>query len=94
MPEMAEPLKWYDPNGENTPWMTALYNTRKLATREGYCWQPVGWVERLHRQGLNPRRQKRNPSRRRVMCFQSSPLCGLIKAIARSVGGAAGFEGK
>jgi hypothetical protein len=41
MREMAEPLKWYDPNGENTPWMTALYTTRKLATREGYCWQHV-----------------------------------------------------
>jgi hypothetical protein len=32
---MAEPLKWYDPNGENSPWMSALYNARRLATREG-----------------------------------------------------------
>jgi hypothetical protein len=38
---MAEPLKWYDPNGENLPWMTALYNARRLATREGYLYQHV-----------------------------------------------------
>jgi hypothetical protein len=38
---MAEPLKWYDPNGENSPWMTALYNARRLATRQGYLHQHV-----------------------------------------------------
>jgi hypothetical protein len=38
---MAEPLKWYDANGDNSLWMTALDNARRLATREDHLHQNV-----------------------------------------------------
>ena len=37
---MAEPLRWYDEkNADNPPWVAALADVRRLATREGYCFQ-------------------------------------------------------
>jgi hypothetical protein len=39
---MAEPLRWYDEkNADNPPWVAALADVRRLATREGYCFQHV-----------------------------------------------------
>jgi hypothetical protein len=34
---MSGPLKWYDPNADNPPWIRALAEVRIRATREGWC---------------------------------------------------------
>jgi hypothetical protein len=34
-------LVWYDPNGENPPWIRALADVRHMGTREGYCYHHV-----------------------------------------------------
>jgi hypothetical protein len=36
-----EALKWYDPNTDNPPWIKALAEVRRLATREGWRYQHV-----------------------------------------------------
>jgi hypothetical protein len=33
---MREPLKWYDENADNPPWIKALAEVRRLAPREGW----------------------------------------------------------
>jgi hypothetical protein len=38
---MREPLKWYDADEDNPPWITALAEVRHLATREGWCYHHV-----------------------------------------------------
>jgi hypothetical protein len=39
---MREPLKWYDYNAaDNPPWIKALGEVRRLATREGWRYQHV-----------------------------------------------------
>lgn len=38
---MAEPLKWYDPNVENSEWMDALAKVRNMGTRQGYLYHHV-----------------------------------------------------
>lgn len=38
---MGEPLKWYDDKAENPPWIDALAELRRQATREGHCAQHV-----------------------------------------------------
>ena len=38
---MREPLKWYDANEDNPPWIKALAEVRHLATREGWCYHHV-----------------------------------------------------
>jgi hypothetical protein len=39
---MREQLKWYDQKGAaNSPWLDALAELRRRATREGYCYQHV-----------------------------------------------------
>ena len=38
---MGEPLKWYDNNADNPPWIKALAEVRRLAPREGWCYQHV-----------------------------------------------------
>ena len=35
---MPEPLKWYDDNADNPPWIKALAEVRRLAPREGWCY--------------------------------------------------------
>ena len=34
---MSAPLKWYDHNADNPPWIKALAEVRIQATREGWC---------------------------------------------------------
>jgi hypothetical protein len=34
---MSEPLKWYDEKADNPPWIKALAELRRQATRDGYC---------------------------------------------------------
>ena len=34
---MPEPLRWYDHNADNPPWIKALAEVRIRATREGWC---------------------------------------------------------
>src|SRR6185369_3385802 len=34
---MPGPLKWYDRNADNPPWLKALAEVRIRATREGWC---------------------------------------------------------
>jgi hypothetical protein len=34
-------LVWYDPNGENPPWIKALADVRHMGPREGYCYHHV-----------------------------------------------------
>ncbi len=34
---MSGPLRWYDPNADNPPWLKALAEVRIRATREGWC---------------------------------------------------------
>jgi hypothetical protein len=34
---MSGPLKWYDHNADNPPWIKALAEVRIQATREGWC---------------------------------------------------------
>jgi hypothetical protein len=38
---MSEPLKWYDRNADNPPWIKALAEVRQLAPREGWRYQHV-----------------------------------------------------
>jgi hypothetical protein len=38
---MRDPLKWYDHNADNPPWIKALNEVRHLATREGWRYQHV-----------------------------------------------------
>ena len=38
---VTEPLKWYDENAENRPWVKALAEVRHRATREGWCYPHV-----------------------------------------------------
>jgi hypothetical protein len=38
---MPEPLKWYEANADNPPWIKALAEVRQLAPREGWCYQHV-----------------------------------------------------
>jgi len=38
---MHEPLKWYDDNADNPPWIKALAEVRRLATRERWRYQHV-----------------------------------------------------
>jgi hypothetical protein len=33
---VTEPLKWYDENADNPPWLKALAEVRHRATREGW----------------------------------------------------------
>ena len=46
---MSEPLKWYDHNADNPPWVKALAEVRRRATREGWCYQHVQGDHRLDR---------------------------------------------
>ena len=34
---MSAPLRWYDHNADNPPWLKALAEVRIQATREGWC---------------------------------------------------------
>ena len=34
---MSAPLRWYDHNADNQPWLKALAEVRFQATREGWC---------------------------------------------------------
>lgn len=38
---VSQPPKWFDDSSNNTPWMTAVEDVRRKATREGYCFQHV-----------------------------------------------------
>jgi hypothetical protein len=38
---MSEPIKWYDHNADNPPWIKALAEVRHLACREGWCYHHV-----------------------------------------------------
>jgi hypothetical protein len=38
---MSEPIKWYDDKADNPPWTEALAEVRRLAPREGWCYQHV-----------------------------------------------------
>jgi hypothetical protein len=38
---MREPLQWYDDNADNPPRIKALAEVRRLAPREGWCYQHV-----------------------------------------------------
>jgi hypothetical protein len=38
---MREPVQWYDDNADNPPWIKALAEVRRLAPREGWCYQHV-----------------------------------------------------
>ena len=38
---MREPLKWFDDNVDNPPWIKALAEVRRLAPREGWRYQHV-----------------------------------------------------
>lgn len=38
---MPEPLKWYDHNTDNPPWIKALAEVRHRACREGWCYHHV-----------------------------------------------------
>jgi hypothetical protein len=38
---MSEPIKWYDDKADNPPWIEALAEVRRLAPREGWCYQHV-----------------------------------------------------
>jgi hypothetical protein len=37
----SDPLRWYDPNADNPPWIKALAEVRMLACREGWRYQHV-----------------------------------------------------
>ena len=37
----GEPLQWYEDGAENAPWIKALADVRRLAVREGWCYQHV-----------------------------------------------------
>lgn len=34
---MVMPLQWYDKKADNPPWIDALAELRRQATREGHC---------------------------------------------------------
>ena len=38
---MVEPLRWFDEKDDNPPWIKALAEARRLATREGWCYPHV-----------------------------------------------------
>jgi hypothetical protein len=38
---MPDLLKWYDEKADNSPWIEALAELRRRATREGHCYQHV-----------------------------------------------------
>jgi hypothetical protein len=38
---MSAPLKWYDRDADNPPWIKALAEVRIRATREGWCYLHV-----------------------------------------------------
>jgi hypothetical protein len=38
---MPDPLKWYDDNADNPPWIKALAEVRRLAPREGWRYHHV-----------------------------------------------------
>jgi hypothetical protein len=38
---MSKPLQWYDDNANNPAWIKALAEVRRLAPREGWCYQHV-----------------------------------------------------
>jgi hypothetical protein len=38
---MSKPLEWYDDNANNSAWIKALAEVRRLAPREGWCYQHV-----------------------------------------------------
>jgi len=38
---MREPVRWYDDSTEHPPWIRALAEVRRLATREGWCYPHV-----------------------------------------------------
>ena len=38
---MPEPLKWYDDNADDPPWIKAVAEVRRSATREGWRYQHV-----------------------------------------------------
>jgi hypothetical protein len=38
---VRDPVRWYDHNADNPPWIKALAEVRRLAPREGYCYQHV-----------------------------------------------------
>jgi hypothetical protein len=38
---MRDPLQWFDPNADNPPWIKALAEVRRLASREGWRYQHV-----------------------------------------------------
>ena len=37
----SESLKWYDHKADNPPWIKARAEVRRLAPREGWCYQHV-----------------------------------------------------
>jgi len=36
-----EPLQWYGEKGDNSPWIRSLAEARRLAARQGWCFQHV-----------------------------------------------------
>ena len=38
---VTEPIRLYDHNADNPPWIRALAEVRHLAPREGWCYQHV-----------------------------------------------------
>jgi hypothetical protein len=34
-------MNWYDDNADNPPWIKALAEVRRKATREGYCYPHI-----------------------------------------------------
>jgi hypothetical protein len=38
---VRDPVRWYDHNADNPPWVKALAEVRHLAAREGWCYQHV-----------------------------------------------------
>jgi hypothetical protein len=38
---MGKPLNWYDDKADSPPWINALADLRRQATREGHCAQHV-----------------------------------------------------
>jgi hypothetical protein len=38
---VAEPIKWYDHNADNPPWIKALAEFRHRAGKEGWCYPHV-----------------------------------------------------
>jgi hypothetical protein len=38
---VTQPLQWFDDKADNTPWLKALEEVRRRATREGWRYQHV-----------------------------------------------------